>query len=338
MQEGGAVAATARGAICYDLAAGAKGLVDQLQQTSHLGTFDHIFADLNIRYESNAPLGPRTWYGVGGAAKVLAHPSSVQQLSVLASRCYEAAVPVYVLGSGANLLVGDEGVDSIVISLDDPHFRQIKISGTRAIAGGGADLSKLVLQTAKAGLAGLECLAGIPASVGGAVRMNAGGAYGDIGQCVDRVQVMDLTGQVYYRDRDDLVLSYRKTNIVARYILEVEFALTEDDPDELVKRVKEIFLYKKNTQPLSQSSAGCAFKNPWSEDQQQRLSAGKLIDEAGLKGYRVGLAEVSSHHANFVVAHPGAKAADVLAVLEHIEQTVRDKFGITLEREVVVWP
>src|SRR5690606_37532291 len=156
-----------------------------------------------------------------------------------------------------------------------------------------------------------------------------------IGQSIHRVQVMDATGQVYYRDRDDLVFSYRKTNIVARYILEAEFELAEDDPEDLVKRVKEIFLYKKNTQPLAQDSAGCAFKNPLVDD--QRVSAGKLIDDAGLKSYRVGRAEVSSHHANFVVAHEGATAADVIAVLDHVVETVERHSGVTLEREVVIW-
>ncbi len=312
------------------------GVTDQVEQLGQADALDDIFADLNIRHEKNAALAPLTWYGVGGPAKVLAHPSSVQQLSTLAARCHEQGVPVYVLGSGANLLVRDEGVAGVVVSLDDPHFRRVKVAGDRVMAGAGFDLSKLVLQTAKAGLAGLECLAGIPASIGGAVRMNAGGAYGDIGQSVHRVQVMDSTGQVYYRDRDDLVFSYRKANIVARYILDVEFALAEDDPDDLVKRVKEIFLYKKNTQPLAQNSAGCAFRNPLVND--ERVSAGRLIDRAGLKGYRQGGAEVSGHHANFIVAHQDATAADVMAVLEHVQQVVFDRFGVMLEREVVVWP
>ncbi len=297
---------------------------------------ESLFADLNIRHEVNVPLAPYTWYGVGGPAQVLAHPASVQQLSTLAARCHENAIPVHVLGSGANLLVRDEGVPGVVVMFDAPQFRNADVTPGRVCAGAGYDLSRLVLQTAKAGLAGLECLAGIPASIGGAVRMNAGGIYGEIGQSIRRVQVMDATGQVYYRDRDDLVFSYRKTNIVARYILEVEFDLTEDDPDDLVKRVKEIFLYKKNSQPLAQNSAGCAFRNPLVNE--ERVSAGKLIDRAGLKGYRQGGAQVSTHHANFILADPGATAADVLAVLEHVEQVVLDRFGIQLEREVVVWP
>ena len=195
-----------------------------------------LFADLRIPHETDVALGPLTWYGVGGPAKILAHPSSVQQLSALLARCYEAHLPAYVLGSGANLLVADAGVPGIVIRLDDPAFRQVSQEHNVMTVGAGYDLARLVLHAAKSGFAGLECLAGIPASVGGAIRMNAGGAYGDIGRCVRRVEVMDASGQVYYRERDDLSFTYRKTNIVAKCIVSAEFELAEDDPQSLIAR------------------------------------------------------------------------------------------------------
>lgn len=283
-------------------------------------------------------MGPLTWYGVGGKARILAQPSSVQQLSALAARAHEQKIPTYVLGGGANLLVADAGVDGLVIQLNDPCFQQLKIKGPIVTVGAGYDLFKLVPELAKAGLGGLEVLAGIPGSVGGAVRMNAGGAFGDTGKSVRRVQVMDSTGQVYYRDRDDLIFSYRKSNIAARYILEVEFELTPDDPEALMRRVKEVFFYKKSSQPLSDHSAGCAFKNPAPDADGRPRSAGKLIDQAGLKGFRIGAAEVSPQHANFIVAQPGCTASDILAVMEHVQRTVLEKFGVHLEREVVVWP
>lgn len=298
-----------------------------------------ILADLSIPHEVDVPLAPLTWYGIGGPAKVLARPSSTQQLSALAARCHENELPVYVLGRGANLLVKDQGVDGIVVKLDDTAFKQLKITGGTVVAGAGYDLMKLVQDTARSGLAGIEVLAGIPATIGGAVRMNAGGAFGDIGQSVRRVTLMDASGHVYQRDRDDLVFDYRSTNIVARYIIDAELDLVEDDPDELVKRVKEIYLFKKNTQPLAEYSAGCAFKNPITDPvNRYRESAGKLIDQAGLKGYRVGGAHVSTHHANFIAGDQGCTASDVLAVIEHIEETIQTRFGVTLEREVVVWP
>ena len=314
-----------------------------------IATESKILTDLNIRHDCGVPLGPLTWYGVGGPASLLAYPSSVQQLSALAAKCHEMELPVYVLGSGANLLVADQGVRGVVVQLDDPCFKQVKTDGCTLTVGAGFDLAKLVLQSAKAGLKGLECLAGIPASVGGAVRMNAGGLFGEIGQSIRRVMVCDVSGQIYYRDNDDLIFGYRKTNIAARYILDVEFELSQDNPDALMRQVKEIFLFKRNSQPLADRSAGCAFKNPenvpsgvvpsdsTSTDSKQRVSAGQLIDQAGLKGLRVGGAVVSPQHANFIVTHAGCTANDILAVLERVQETVLERFGVLLEREVVVW-
>ncbi len=299
----------------------------------------NLLTELNVPHECDVPMGPLTWYGVGGNAEFLVHPSSVQQLAAITNHCHHENVPVHVLGRGANLLVADEGVKGVVIRLNNPSFKQMTIKDNIVETGGGYDLAKLVLDTARAGLAGLEVLAGIPASVGGAIRMNAGGAFGDIGQSVLRVQVMDASGQVYYRDRDDLLFSYRKTNIVAKFILGAEFELTADDPAELMKRVKEIFLYKKTTQPLADDSAGCAFKNPPADDVPEGIpaSAGALIDRAGLKGHRIGGAYISEKHANFIGADENCKAADILALMEKAEQEVLEKFGVNLQREVVVW-
>lgn len=295
---------------------------------------DTLFDDLNIPVEKNVPLAEHTWYGVGGSAKYFARPTSKQDLATLAQRAYTHKLPWHVLGSGANLVVADEGVNALVVLLSDPVFKQVHIEGSRVRCGAGYDLAKLVLDMAKAGLSGLECLAGIPASVGGAVRMNAGGLYGEIGRSIYRLELMDAEGQIYYRDRDDLQFSYRKTNIAARAILEVEFDLTPDDPEDLRKRVKEIFLYKKNSQPLGDNSSGCAFKNPPAE---VGASAGQLIDRAGLKGLRVGGAVVSDRHANFIVTDKTAKAQDIMALMEQIQEKVRAIYGIELEREVVVW-
>ena len=305
-----------------------------------------ILERLNIRFETDVPIGrERTWYQVGGNAPFVAHPDNTQQLAALASACHEAGVATYVLGAGANLLVLDEGVDGIVVQLDSEGFKSLRVDGTQVTAGPGVELPKLVLETARLGLGGLDCLAGIPATVGGAVRMNAGGTYGDIGTSVEKVEVMNAAGQVYYRQRDDLVFSYRRSNIVARYILDVTFNLTEEDPAELRKRVKEVFFYKRASQPMAERSAGCAFKNPPPEavpegsgEKLPWAGAGKLIDLAGLKGFRIGGAEVSQLHANFIVTHAGCKAADVLAVMMHVQQTVQSRFGIALEREVAVWP
>ena len=298
---------------------------------------DKLLQDLHIPYECDVPLAPLTWYGVGGPARVLAHPSSVAQLSALAARCSAAGVEVYVLGAGANLLVRDEGVPGVVVRLDGTQFQQMSISRGTVRVGAGYDLAKLVLETAKAGLSGLECLAGIPATVGGAVRMNAGGTFGDIGRSVARVQVMDATGRVSSLDRDDLVFAYRYTNIVAKFITDVALELTAGKPEVLRAEVQRIFTLKSNSQPLGAHCAGCAFKNPPPE---AGASAGQLIDRAGLKGFAIGGAQVSPVHANFIVARrdAGCTARDILAVMEHAQRVVAEKFGVKLEREVVVWP
>jgi UDP-N-acetylmuramate dehydrogenase len=257
-----------------------------------------------------------------------------------------AGEPVYVLGRGANLLVADRGVGGVVVVLDDPFFTRVSVEGGTVLAGAGADLPRLVLDTAKRGLAGLEGLAGIPATLGGAVRMNAGGAFGSIGQVVAAVTVVESDGTVRTLDRDELVFSYRSSSIAAPCIADVRLELAEDDADSLGRRIKEIFLFKKTTQPLAENSAGCAFKNPVDPAVDAndyggplpRVSAGKLIDQAGLKGFRSGGAQVSTHHANFITTHPGCTAGDVLAVMDHVADVVFQKYGIRLQREVVVWP
>jgi len=301
---------------------------------------DRLLDSLNIRFDRDVPLAPRTWYGLGGCASIMAHPASTSQMSSLAIRCHESDIPLRVLGSGANLLVADEGIGGVVVILDDPWFKQIRMHAGCVTVGAGYDLAKLVIQTAKAGLAGLQGLAGIPASIGGAVRMNAGGAFGEIGSSVRRVTVCDACGHIEALGRSVLEFGYRKTNIVAPTILEVEFELAADDPEQLVNQVKEVLALKKQSQPLRDSSAGCAFKNPTElpTSSEPSVSAGRLIDLAGLKGFCIGGAEVSSHHANFVIAHPGCTACDVRSILQAIEKKVLDQFGVQLEREVVCWP
>ena len=254
----------------------------------------------------NAPLAPMTWYRIGGPAKYLIKPRSIAELQLATRRCTENQIPIYVLGLGANLLVGDNGVNGAVFRLDSDYFRRVQIDGGNVQVGAGADMQKLVLRSVRGGLAGIECLAGIPGTIGGGIRMNAGGKFGDIGAVVSTVTVMDQTGEVFQRTKDDLVFDYRSTNISAKFILDATLELEQDDPDNILRRTKEIWMYKRNTQPLNTKNCGCIFKNP------RGLSAGAIIDQAGLKGTRVGGAEVSDKHANFVIAHAGCRADDVM--------------------------
>lgn len=290
------------------------------------------FSGLEEVVEENAPLARFTWYRIGGPARWLIRPRSVEELQDAAQRCAESNIRVFVLGLGANLLVSDSGVDGAVFRLDEEFWRRVQYKGNLVEVGAGADMQKLLVRTIREGLAGIECLAGIPGTVGGGVRMNAGGKFGDIGSIVQSVQVMDSQGNLFVRHKDDLVFEYRTTNIAAPFILGATLELEQDDPERILRKTKEIWMYKRNTQPLNTKNAGCIFKNP------RGLSAGALIDQAGLKGLRVGGAEVSAKHANFIIAHPGCTAEDVLTTIKLIREKVFDRNQIHLESEIQVWP
>ncbi len=295
-----------------------------MTEASPLADLDFVVPD--------APLARLTWYRIGGPARFLARPPAVDDLAELVRRCAAEKLPLYVLGLGANLLVSDAGVGGVVVRLEGPYWEHVEINGATVTARAGVDLQKLLLQTVRAGLAGLETLAGIPATVGGAARMNAGGKYGDFGNAVSTLTVMDAAGNVYDRTRDDLIWEYRRVNVAAPLILAATLDLEPDDPDALARRMREVWMFKRNTQPLNTKSAGCIFKNPPGQ------SAGALIDRSGLKGRRVGGAEVSDKHANFVIAHPGCTSADVEALIEEIRDVVRERQGVDMEPEVKRWP
>jgi UDP-N-acetylmuramate dehydrogenase len=290
------------------------------------------FSGLDEAVAENEPLAPHTWYKIGGPARWYVRPRSVEELQEAAQRCTENDIPIYVLGLGANLLVSDAGVDGAVFRFDQDCWRKLQFNASSVEVGSGMDMQKLIVRAIRQGLAGIECLAGIPGTVGGGIRMNAGGKFGDIGAVVSRVSVMDTAGQIFERTKDDLVFDYRSTNISAKFILGATLELEAEDPDRIMKRTKEIWMFKRNSQPLNTKNAGCIFKNP------RGLSAGALIDQAGLKGLRVGGAEVSAKHANFIIAHSGCLADDVLKLVRIIREKVFDKNQIHLESEVQIWP
>jgi UDP-N-acetylmuramate dehydrogenase len=246
-----------------------------------------------------------------------------------------------VLGRGANLLVADGGVDGVVVRLDQPPFREMKFNPDGAIHAvrlmAGADLARTIMDLARRGLEGLSQMTGVPASVGGAIAMNAGGSYGAVSDHLQSVTCLTRSGEMVAYPRSELRFDYRETNIPDPLILSAVFELIPTDPIALRERIKEIFRSKSASQPLAEHSAGCAFRNPYDPVLERRVSAGKLIDEAGLKGQRIGGASVSRRHANFIVTEPGATARDVLDLIELIRSRVFDASGLELEREVVVW-
>jgi len=290
-----------------------------------------LFEGLESIVRADEPLAGRTWFNIGGPAEYFVEPTDVEQFGEVLRRCRDSGEAVHVLGGGANLLVDDAGVKGVVVHLGAEPFNELHYADGVLSVGAGRDLPKLVLHCVRQGWAGLECLTGIPGTIGGCVRMNAGGVFGDVGSIVETVDVMGDDGVVFTRTHDDLVFGYRSTNITAPVILGASFRLTEDDPHRILRQVKEIWIYKKNSQPLGHANAGCIFKNP------RGLSAGALIDQAGMKGRSVGGAHVSEKHANFILAEPGTRASDVLKLINLIREAVYKKFEVYLELELEVW-
>jgi len=291
----------------------------------------NIFSGLEEIVETNYPLAKRTWYGLGGPADYFVRPKTIEQLKKAVQRCNENNIPIYVMGLGSNLLISDDGLRAAVIKLESEQFEQIRFDGEQITAWAGAELSKLVLSCVQKGLSGLEPLTGIPGSVGGAVKMNAGGNFGDFGSAVEAVTLMDRWGSVSEKSKPELVFDYRSTNITAKFILNAQLKLSAADPEQIMRTVKEVWIYKKNNQPLNTRNSGCIFKNP------RDAAAGALIDRAGLKGTQIGGAIVSEKHANFIIAQKGCKSHDVMRLIETVMQKVKEKFGVELELEIEIW-
>jgi len=287
-------------------------------------------AVLGDRARRDAPLGPLTTYRVGGPAALLFEAHSVDDLG-LAARAVEAGgMPVLVVGRGSNLLVADhgfaglavvvgEGLDAVVVDAQVPAVR----------AGGGAFLPVVARRAAAAGLTGLEWAVGVPGSVGGAVRMNAGGHGSDTSRTLARVGLFDLAGAgLREAPVADLDLGYRHSAVAAtEVVVWAEFVLAPGDREEAEAAIAAIVRWRRGHQPGGQN-AGSVFTNPSGD------SAGRLVEEAGLKGLRVGSATVSPKHANFVQADDGGSADDVMALIEEVRRRVEDRTGVHLETEL----
>ncbi len=291
----------------------------------------NIFSGLEEIVETDYQLAKETWYGLGGPADYFIRPKTVKQLKEVVRRCSENKIPIYVMGLGSNLLISDEGLRAAVIKLKADEFEQIRFDGEQLTAWAGVELSKLVLTCVQKGLSGIEALTGIPGSVGGAVKMNAGGNFGDIGAVVEAVSLMDGSGNVFEKSKPVLGFDYRRTNITAKFILNASLKLNTADPEQVIRTVKEIWIYKKNNQPLNTINSGCIFKNP------RGVSAGALIDRAGLKGLQIGGAVVSEKHANFIIAQKGCQSRDVMRLIDAIKERVKEQFDVELELEIEIW-
>jgi len=288
------------------------------------GGFEHV-----VREQES--LAPFTWFRVGGAAEYFAEPSTEDELIEIVRRCHEQEVPIRLLGGGSNILVSDAGVSGLVLHLSSAAFSQIEINGRQVCAGGGAKLAHLVSTTVGAGLAGLEQLAGIPGSVGGALHGNAGTQSGDIGQWTTQAVVMTLDGTIVTRSSEELRFSYRQTSLDELVIFKGEFTLEESDPQEIVKQMQISWIMKKSEQPTGQQGTGCVFKDSGG------ITAADLIDQAGFKGHCIGGAKVSEEHANFILVHENGTSQDVLDLIKATREAVQERTGVALELQMEIW-
>jgi UDP-N-acetylenolpyruvoylglucosamine reductase len=288
----------------------------------------HVSGETLIRRDE--PLAKRTTLRVGGPADLYVEPASEADLAAVLMYCQRRGQPFFVLGRGSNLLVKDGGFHGVVICLAHAHFSRIEAAGDRLRCGAGAKLKAVAVEARRNGLAGLEFLEGIPGSLGGALRMNAGAMGASISQVAESVRLMDLEGQAHERPVQELLASYRSCPILRTHIALA--AVLRGHPggrEAIERRMNEYSRKRWQSQPAA-PSAGCMFKNPAS------IPAGKLIDELGLKGARVGRAVVSAEHGNFIVNDGGATARDILGLIEMIRQCARRERGIELETEVEI--
>jgi len=277
-----------------------------------------------------APMSEITSLRIGGSADLILYPREVEDLQRAIALCRAQGKGYLLLGNGTNLLVSDRGVREPLIHLS-PGFEEIRKQGTAVMAGAGAGLPQLLRFCGTNDLSGLEALAGIPGTVGGGIWMNAGSWGVEIGDLVSSLLVMDRTGGVRWVKREDIEFTYRGTNLPPdEIILQGEFSLQQGEYSKITKRMEEFLRNKKETQPLFQPSAGSIFKNP------PGMAAGKLIEEAGLKGMRRGDAMVSPLHANFIVNVGSARARDVLGLIACIRKRVYQEKGTKLELEVQI--
>jgi UDP-N-acetylmuramate--L-alanine ligase/UDP-N-acetylenolpyruvoylglucosamine reductase len=296
-------------------------------------SLDEHFEDirgLSIRDERR--LSTYTTFGIGGRAASLLEPATTPALVAAVRRCHARDLPLRFLGGGSNLLVADAGYPGVVIRTRRLNrLARYPDTGELVYAEAGVGLARLVRWCALRGLAGTEVLAGIPGNLGGAVAMNAGGRHGEICDLLVTIDTVAPDGRRHTRLPAELGFGYRTARLNGEAVVGATLRLRQTGVEEARGRMREILGAKAASQPLRARSAGCVFQNPAGG------SAGRLIDEAGCKGMRLGGAEVSRRHANFIVNHEGAKASDVLLLAARVRNRVHERFGITLEPELKLW-
>ena len=290
-----------------------------------------LLSGLELRL--NEPMAMHTSLRIGGAAEVMAFPKTEEELAELLKLSALLDCKCAILGAGTNVLAPDEGVSGLVICLKDCLNGMEKLSGTRIRVMAGVTMSRAAVFAANLGLSGLEFAHGIPGTIGGGVYMNAGAYGGEICQICHRVEVMDRQGNTRWLSNAEMEFSYRHSVLETTedIVICAEFNLTPDQPEEIKARMKELIGKRSASQPLDLPSAGSAFKRPVGG------YAAALIDQAGLKGFRVGNAGISEKHAGFAVNLGGATAKDMKELLQTVSDRVFAQSGIRLEPEIRIW-
>ncbi|MCS6865482.1 MAG: UDP-N-acetylmuramate dehydrogenase [Gemmataceae bacterium] len=281
--------------------------------------------------QRNQPLAPYTHLKIGGPAQYLVQPRTLEELNAVLAACRQDKLQVRMLGGGFNLLVRDDPLPGVVIRLTAEPFTFLKRSGRRVVAGGGGQLFDLIAFCVRAGLGGLETLIGIRGTVGGSVRCNVGDRTAEISQTVRNVTVLTEAGTVQVRSRDELTFREHASDIDEPVILSVEFELENDLPAAIVKRMRKAWILRKATEPLSFQAGVRLFRNPPGQ------TAASLIDRAAMTKAKVGAAELSERNSNYVIAHPGSTARDILQLIALVRDKVKQRTGVLLEQELHVW-
>ena len=296
--------------------------------------FPKGLSTVNIRPRER--LAAHTSFRIGGPAAFWAEPKDAKELKKILFFAREKRIPTFVLGGGTNVLASDNGFNGIIIHLGSPAFKGIAIRGTSIKAGAGHSTPALVRLCCSKGLSGLESLVGIPGTLGGAVYMNAGGwsspLYKNIGDFVTSLKVMDYDGNIRTLKRTDIEFGYRKSKLSSYIILEATLKLGREDSGVLTSRCSKFLKMKKQKQVLDMPSAGCVFKNP----RDFQFTTGQLIDMLGLKGSKIGGAQISQKHANFIINRNSATCKDVLKLIDIVARKVMENYRIQLELEIKV--
>ena len=290
---------------------------------------ESIVAAENILLEE--PMHKHTTFRVGGPAEVFVTVENKEQLEKIIKYLNLVERPYFILGNGSNLLVGDKGYRGVIIRLGG-EFNTLKTEGTLLTAGASVLLSAAARAAMENGLTGMEFASGIPGSIGGGVKMNAGAYDGEMRQIVESVQVMYKDGSILDLDNETMEFGYRNSVIKNRpyVVLQVSLRLQPGNREEILARMNELAARRKEKQPLEFASAGSTFKRP------EGYFAGKLILDSGLRGARIGGAQISEKHCGVVINDGTATAADIAELIQEVSETVKEKFGVTLEPEVIL--